>query len=105
MRVYIFEKYLEDTSNEELDQMVDVNIKGTYRMTGNALPKIMEAKGNIVIIASCLGLVPELTSPLYCATKAGLIMLKKCLAQQYADVDEVHRPARRHCPYGSISGE
>ena len=33
-----FEKYLEDTSNEELDQMVDVNIKGTYRMTGNALP-------------------------------------------------------------------
>lgn len=51
----------------------------------------MEAKGNIVIIASCLGLVPELTSPLYCATKAGLIMLKKCLAQQYADVDEVHR--------------
>lgn len=81
-----FEKYLEDTSNDELDQMVDVNIKGTYRMTRNALPKIMEAKGNIVIIASCLGLVPELTSPLYCTTKAGLIMLTKCLAQQYADV-------------------
>ena len=80
-----FEKYLEDTTNDEIDQMVDVNIKGTYLMTRNAFPKIRESRGSIVIIASCLGLVPELTSPLYCATKAGLIMLTKCLAQQYAD--------------------
>ncbi len=82
-----FEKYLEDTTNEELDRMVDINIKGTYRMTRNALAKIKAAKGSIVIIASCLGLVPELTSPLYCTTKAGLVMLTKCLAQQYAEHD------------------
>ena len=80
-----FEKYLEDTTNDEIDRMVDVNIKGTYLMTRNAFPKIRESRGSIVIIASCLGLVPELTSPLYCATKAGLVMLTKCLAQQYAD--------------------
>ena len=80
-----FEKYLEDTTNDEIDHMVDVNIKGTYLMTRNAFPKIRESRGSIVIIASCLGLVPELTSPLYCTTKAGLIMLTKCLAQQYAD--------------------
>ncbi|MFT4143880.1 MAG: SDR family oxidoreductase [Mobilitalea sp.] len=80
-----FEKYLEDTTNEELDRMVDINIKGTYLMTRNALAKIKAAKGSIVIIVSCLGLVPELTSPLYCTTKAGLIMLTKCLAQQYAE--------------------
>lgn len=83
-----FEKYLEDTSNEDIDNMVDVNIKGTYLMTRNTFPKIKDAKGSIVIIASCLGLVPELTSPLYCTTKAGLVMLTKCLAQQYAE-DEV----------------
>lgn len=80
-----FEKYLEDTSNEDIDNMVDVNIKGTYLMTRNTFPKIKDAKGSIVIIASCLGLVPELTSPLYCTTKAGLVMLTKCLAQQYAE--------------------
>lgn len=80
-----FEKYLEDTTNEELDRMVDINIKGTYLVTRNAIEKIKQAKGSIVIIASCLGMVPELTSPLYCTTKAGLIMLTKCLAQQYAD--------------------
>lgn len=80
-----FEKYLEDTTNDELDKMVDVNIKGTYLVTRNCMDKIKNARGCIVIIASCLGLVPELTSPLYCATKAGLVMLTKCLAQQYAD--------------------
>lgn len=80
-----FEKYLEDTTNEELDKMVDINIKGTYMVTRNAIEKIKQSKGNIVTIASCLGVVPELTSPLYCTTKAGLIMFTKCLAQQYAD--------------------
>lgn len=80
-----FERYLEDTTNDEIDNMVDINIKGTYLMTRNALAKIKERQGSVIIIASCLGLVPELTSPLYCTTKAGLIMLTKCLAQQYAD--------------------
>ncbi|MDO4322988.1 MAG: SDR family oxidoreductase [Lachnospiraceae bacterium] len=80
-----FEKYLEDTTNEEIDRMVDINIKGTYLVTRNAIDKLKRSKGCIITIASCLGMVPELTSPLYCTTKAGLIMLTKCLAQQYAD--------------------
>lgn len=80
-----FEKYLEDTTNEEIDRMVDTNIKGSYLMTRNAFPKILESRGTVLFIASCLGMVPELTSPLYCTTKAGLVMLTKCLAQEYAD--------------------
>ncbi len=80
-----FEKYLEDTTDEDLDTMVDINLKGTYRMTRDALPMLLKSRGSVVTIASCLGVVPELTSPLYCATKAGLVMLTKCLAQQYAD--------------------
>lgn len=80
-----FEKYLEDTTEEELDRMVDINLKGSYRMTRHAIEKLKASRGSVVFIASCLGLVPELTSPLYCATKAGIVMLAKCLAQQYAD--------------------
>ena len=80
-----FERYLEDTTDEEIDRMVDVNIKGTYLVTRDLLPKLLESRGSIVTVASCLGLVPELTSPLYCTTKAGLVMLTKCLAQQYAE--------------------
>lgn len=81
-----FEKYVEETTDEEIDKMVDINIKGTYLMIRNTLSKIKKSKGTIVNIASCLGLVPELTSPLYCTTKAGIIMLTKCLAQEYAEI-------------------
>ncbi len=34
-----FEKYLEDTTNEEINTMVDINIKGTYLVTRNAFEK------------------------------------------------------------------
>jgi len=81
-----FEKYLEDTTDKDLDFMVDINIKGIFKVTRNAIEKIKKQKGCIVNIASCLGLVPEPTSPLYCATKAGIIMLTKSLSQQYADL-------------------
>jgi NAD(P)-dependent dehydrogenase (short-subunit alcohol dehydrogenase family) len=81
-----FEKYLEDTTDIDIDFMVDINIKGTFKVTRNAIDKIKKSKGCIVNIASCLGIVPEPTSPLYCATKAGIVMLTKSLAGQYADL-------------------
>lgn len=81
-----FEKYLEDTTDEDIDKMVDVNIKGTFKVTRNLINKVKEQKGCIVNIASCLALVPELTSPLYCTTKAGIVMFTKCLAQEYANL-------------------
>ena len=81
-----FEKYLEETTDDDIDYMVDINIKGTFKVTRNVIDKLKKQKGCIINIASCLGLVPELTSPLYCTTKAGIIMLTKCLAQEYADL-------------------
>lgn len=81
-----FEKYIEDTTDEDIDNMVDINIKGTFKVTRNFIAKLKESRGCIVNIASCLGLVPELTSPLYCTTKAGIVMFTKCLAQEYASL-------------------
>ncbi len=81
-----FEKYIEQTTDEDIDNMVDVNIKGTFKVTRNLIDKLKESKGCIVNIASCLGLVSELTSPLYCTTKAGIVMFTKCLAQEYANL-------------------
>lgn len=81
-----FEKYLEETTDEEIDYMVDINIKGTFKVTRNVINKLKKQRGCIINIASCLGLVPELTSPLYCTTKAGIVMFTKCLAQEYADL-------------------
>ncbi len=81
-----FEKYIEETTDEDIDTMVDINIKGTFKVTRNLIDKLKKNKGCIINIASCLGLVPELTSPLYCTTKAGIVMFTKCLAQEYADL-------------------
>ena len=81
-----FEKYLEETTDKDIDKMVDINIKGTFKVTRNLIEKIKNSHGCIINIASCLALVPELTSPLYCTTKAGIVMFTKCLAQEYADM-------------------
>ena len=81
--IYI-QKYIDNTEKDELDKIIDINIKGTYLMIKYALPLIRENRGNIINISSGIGVVPELTSPAYCMTKAAIIMLTKCLAQEYA---------------------
>lgn len=79
-----FQSLTEDTPEEKLDSILDVNIKGTYLVTKHAIPLLRQSQGNIITISSGLGLVPEPSSPAYCATKAALLMLTKCWAQQYA---------------------
>lgn len=75
---------VEDTKEEDLDRIIDVNLKGTYLMCKHILPLLRKSKGNIINISSSIGVVPEPESPAYCATKAAIIMLTKCMAQQYA---------------------
>ena len=79
-----FEAPVEETSNEQLDKIVDINLKGTYLMSKHAIPLIRKTKGNIINISSGLGIIPEPESPAYCSTKAAIIMLTKCMAQEYA---------------------
>jgi len=79
-----FQSSVEKTTKEQLNNIVDVNIKGTYLMCKHSIPLIIENEGNIINISSGLGIVPEPESPAYCSTKAAIIMLTKCLAQKYA---------------------
>ncbi|MDO8556334.1 MAG: SDR family NAD(P)-dependent oxidoreductase [Nanoarchaeota archaeon] len=79
-----FQSLVEKTTKEQLDKVTDVNFKGTYLMCRSAIPLIKKSKGNIINISSGLGIVPEPASPAYCATKAAIIMLTKCMAQEYA---------------------
>lgn len=75
---------LEDTKKEQLDRMVDINLKGTFLVSKHSIPLIRKTKGNIVNVASVLGTTPDPLSAAYCASKAGVVMLTKCMAQQYA---------------------
>ncbi|MHA2209212.1 MAG: SDR family NAD(P)-dependent oxidoreductase [Candidatus Thorarchaeota archaeon] len=73
-------KSLPDTTEEEWDRSVSVNLKSVYLCTKHALPQ-MEKKGKGVIISnsSAAGLVGSF-SPSYSAAKGGIISLTKALA-------------------------
>ena len=79
-----FQASVEKTSKEQLDKIIDVNFKGAYLISKYALPLIRKSKGNIINISSAFGIVSEPGSPAYCSTKAAIIMLTKCMAQEYA---------------------
>ena len=72
--------YIEDTPEEFLDNIIDVNMKGYFLVTKTALAKIREVKGNIVFVSSGIGINADPTCPAYCMTKAGINMLVKSLA-------------------------
>jgi NAD(P)-dependent dehydrogenase (short-subunit alcohol dehydrogenase family) len=76
--------FIEDVSVEEMDNIIDINLKGTMLICKHALNKLKETKGNIINISSCLGLISEPSSPVYCASKAGLLMFSRCLSQEYS---------------------
>jgi len=75
---------IEKISKQQLDETIDTNLKGLVLVSKYALPLLKKSKGNIINISSGLGIVPEPESPVYCATKAAIIMLTKAMAQQYA---------------------
>ena len=74
---------IEETKVEEWDTTMNINLRGPYLMCKYALPLLKKSKGNIISIASILGISPYAAVPAYCVSKAALIMLIKCLAQDY----------------------
>lgn len=82
-----------DSTEEEWDLTIDINLKGTYLMCKFALP-IMIAQGSGVIInnASGWGLVGGNEAAAYCAAKGGVVLLTKALA-----VDHSRQGIRINC--------
>jgi NAD(P)-dependent dehydrogenase (short-subunit alcohol dehydrogenase family) len=66
-------------------KVIDVNLTGTYRMIKRVLPGMIERKwGRIVNIASTAASVGAVTSGAYCASKAGVVGLTRCVALEGA---------------------
>jgi 3-oxoacyl-[acyl-carrier protein] reductase len=75
-------KRFEDTTLEELDRLIDINIRGTFIATQAAL-KHMQNGGRIISIGSCVGervLTPGLVP--YSATKGAVKMFSQGLARE-----------------------
>ncbi len=68
---------------ESWERTLRVNLTGAFLATQLALPHLIERRGSIVNVASVNALVagPGWTS--YCVSKAGLVMLAKCVARDY----------------------
>ena len=87
---------VEDTTEEEWDQVMDVNAKGVFLGTKAAIPEMRRAGGGSIInISSQLGLVgTDTSSPQYQASKGAVRLLTKATAIQYAGegirVNSVH---------------
>ncbi len=77
-------KTFEETTLEEMDRMIDINVRGTLAATQAAL-KHMKSGGRIIMIGSAVGervLVPGLVA--YSATKGAVKMFTQGLSREVA---------------------
>jgi NAD(P)-dependent dehydrogenase (short-subunit alcohol dehydrogenase family) len=74
-----------ETTEEEWDDTMDTNVKGTYLMSKYAIPWMAKnGSGAIINIASYYGLVGGREAAAYCASKGALVLLTKALALDHA---------------------
>jgi len=70
-----------DCTEEEWDQQIDVNLKGTFLMSKYVLPRMIEQGGGVIINnSSGWGLVGGDAAVAYCASKGGVVLLTKAMA-------------------------
>ncbi len=74
-----------ETTEEDWQRIIDINLNGTYRVTQAFLPQMVTAQyGRIINLGSIAGEVGLPGFSDYSAAKAGVIMLTKCLAMEMA---------------------
>ncbi len=72
-------------TDELWDKIIDTNLTGAFRMTRELLPgMIARGWGRIVNIGSTAASVGWKDNPAYCASKAGLLGLTRCVALEGA---------------------
>ena len=70
-----------ECSEEEWDEQIDINLKGTFLMSKAALPgMIAQGRGVIVNNSSGWGIVGGDKAVAYCASKGGVVLMTKAMA-------------------------
>jgi len=74
---------LTETTLDEWNRTIGVNLTGTFLMCQKAISHILEAKGAIINVASVAGLRSHPFSAAYCASKGGVVTMTKALAVEF----------------------
>ena len=79
-------KLLPESSDEDIERVLDVNVKGPLYAARYAVPIMVgQPEGGVILFtASKTGLVAQTDSPVYCASKGAVVLLAKALALDYA---------------------
>jgi NAD(P)-dependent dehydrogenase (short-subunit alcohol dehydrogenase family) len=75
---------LETTSEDGWDEVMNVNLKGAFRVAKACLPALRISRGNIVLVASVQSFASQQNVTAYTVSKHGLIGLVKSAAVDYA---------------------
>jgi NAD(P)-dependent dehydrogenase (short-subunit alcohol dehydrogenase family) len=74
----------DDTSEQEWDDVIDLNLKGLYFMCSAAIPHLEATAGCIVNMSSDAGVQGNAGAAVYCASKGGVSNLTRALALELA---------------------
>ncbi|HEX8306489.1 MAG TPA: SDR family NAD(P)-dependent oxidoreductase [Jatrophihabitans sp.] len=78
-------------SAEQWSAVLDTNLTGTFHLTRAVAPAMVSrGRGNIINVGATTGMRPRLNGANYCASKAGLLQLTKCLALELAPAVRVN---------------
>jgi 3-oxoacyl-[acyl-carrier protein] reductase len=72
-------------TEEDWDQVIRVNLKGTFACTKAVIRHLLKKGGTIVNIASIAGLTGNRGQANYAASKAGIIGFTKSIAKEYGE--------------------
>jgi NAD(P)-dependent dehydrogenase (short-subunit alcohol dehydrogenase family) len=77
-------KTIDDTTDEDLERLVDVNLKALVHLARASHEALARSKGSFIVMASNKGLVAQRGSPIYVATKGAAVQLARALALDWA---------------------
>jgi NAD(P)-dependent dehydrogenase (short-subunit alcohol dehydrogenase family) len=74
-----------ETCDEALwNEVIDINLKGTFFCIREAATALRESRGSIVNVSSTSGLFGNANLSIYCASKGGVVLLTKALSEEFA---------------------
>jgi NAD(P)-dependent dehydrogenase (short-subunit alcohol dehydrogenase family) len=75
---------VENTTDEQWDQMMDINTRAPFRLMRAAMPHLLERRGAVVNVSSVTGIRSFPNVLAYCVSKAAVDQLTRCAALEVA---------------------